>query len=90
MPGNNRLDISCARNSATATMRQIFNCAAISSKMDIRMTKPKLVSSCCVNTVVCVMNPGPIAEVAIKNAAPSKADLAFEAANANELFDKVS
>ena len=36
------------------------------------------------------MKPGPIAEVAIKNAAPSKADLALEAANANELFDKVS
>ena len=36
------------------------------------------------------MKPGPIAEVAIKNAAPSKADLALEAASAFELFVKVS
>ena len=39
--------------------------------------KPKLVSSSCVNTVVCVMKPGPMADVAIKNAAPNKADLFF-------------
>src|SRR5688572_1365018 len=75
MPGSRRLEISCARISVTAMMRHIFNCAARSSRMERRITKPKLVNSCWVKTVVCVMNPGPIAEVAIKNAAPSKADL---------------
>ena len=39
--------------------------------------KPKLVRSCWVKTVVCVMNPGPMADVAIKNAAPNNADLFF-------------
>lgn len=34
------------------------------------MTKPKLAAKDCVNTVVCVKNPGPIADVAIKKAAP--------------------
>jgi hypothetical protein len=35
------------------------------------MTKPKLAANCCVNTVVWVRKPGPIAEVAIKQAAPN-------------------
>jgi hypothetical protein len=43
--------------------------------MEISITNPKLVSSCWVNTVVCVINPGPMADVAIRNAAPSKTDL---------------
>ncbi len=34
------------------------------------MTKPKLAASSAVNLVVCVIKPGPIAEVAIRNAAP--------------------
>ncbi len=36
----------------------------------MRMTKPKLARSYPVNTVVCVRNPGPTADVAIKKAAP--------------------
>lgn len=36
------------------------------------MTKLKLANNFSVNTVVCVKNPGPIDEVAIKKAAPSK------------------
>src|SRR5574343_1649878 len=54
---------------------QIFSCAAISNKIERRMTKPKLAISSRVNTVVCVINPGPIAEVAIKKAAPKTADV---------------
>lgn len=46
----------------------------ISSKIEQRITNPKLVKSCDVKTVVCVMNPGPIAEVAIKKAAPTRAE----------------
>ena len=38
------------------------------------MTKPKLANNCFVKTVVCVKNPGPIAEVAIKKAAPVMTD----------------
>jgi hypothetical protein len=53
----------------------VFNCAPISSNTETNITKPKLVISCCVNTVVCVKNPGPIEELAIKNAAPKTAEL---------------
>ena len=46
--------------------------------IDIRITKPKLVSNCCVNTVVCVIKPGPIAEVAMRKAAPNITDDFFK------------
>ena len=36
----------------------------------MRITKPKLEMSCSVYTDVCVRNPGPMEEFAIKNAAP--------------------
>lgn len=49
----------------------------MSSKIEIRMTNPKLVSNCSVNNDVCVRKPGPIAEVAIRNAAPSIAEFRF-------------
>ena len=42
----------------------------------MRMTNPKLVRSSCVKTEVCVRKPGPIAEVAMRKAAPSIALLA--------------
>ena len=45
----------------------------MSSKTETRITNPKLVSSCWVNTVVCVRKPGPIEEFAIKKAAPNPA-----------------
>ena len=46
----------------------------MSNKIEITITKPKLDSNCLVKTVVCVKNPGPMADVAIKNAAPVMAD----------------
>src|SRR4051794_3364801 len=55
----------------------MFTCAPISSNKEIRITKPKLVERSAVNFAVCVKNPGPIAEVAIKNAAPSIAEFFF-------------
>ena len=48
----------------------------MSNSIEQRITNPKLVTNCCVKTVVWVMNPGPIAEVAIRKAAPNNADLA--------------
>jgi hypothetical protein len=40
--------------------------------MDNKITKPKLAPSCAVKTAVCVKNPGPIADEAIKKAAPNR------------------
>ncbi len=71
-PGNTSFAISCARFPDTAMMRQMFSWAAISTRMEIRMTNAKLAMSCSVKTVVCVRNPGPIADVAMRNAAPSR------------------
>jgi hypothetical protein len=47
----------------------------MSRKMEIRITKPKLVSSSLVNKLVLFKNPGPIEEVAMRKAAPSMAGL---------------
>ena len=79
-PGNTRLAMSCARISATVMMRQIFICAPISSNSDTRITKPIEVPRSAVKRAVCVRKPGPMAEVAIRNAAPSRTDLVFNIA----------
>ena len=42
----------------------------MSNNTEINITKPKLAASSAVNLVVCVIKPGPMAEVAIKKAAP--------------------
>ena len=49
----------------------------MSNKIEIKITNPKLVSNCSVNKDVCVRKPGPMAEVAIKKAAPSIAEFFF-------------
>ncbi|MNT06465.1 hypothetical protein D3C86_756820 [compost metagenome] len=74
-PGNSLFAISCALISETAITRQIFNCTPISIRMDTRITNPKLAPSDFVKTVVCVRKPGPIADVAISNAAPISAEV---------------
>lgn len=43
----------------------------------MRITNPKLANSLLVNTAVCVRNPGPIADVAIKKAAAISGDEYF-------------
>ncbi len=48
--------------------------APISNKTDIKITNPKLAISSLVNLVVWVKKPGPMAEVAIRNAAPRIAE----------------
>ena len=52
-------------------MRQMFNCAPMSSRIESKITKPKLASSVCVKVAVWVRKPGPMAEVAIRKAAPN-------------------
>ena len=76
-PGNNLLERSCAWFSLTVIILQIFNWAPISITTEIRIINPKLVSSCCVKMLVLFKNPGPMADVAIKNAAPSIAEFFF-------------
>ncbi len=44
----------------------------MSIKTEMKITNPKLAFNSSVNFVVCVMNPGPIADVAMRNAAPNK------------------
>jgi hypothetical protein len=56
-------------------MRQIFICAPMSNKIEMTITNPKLESNCLVKTVVWVRKPGPIADVAIKKAAPVIAEV---------------
>ena len=81
-PGISSLAMMGARLLLTTKILQIFNCAPMSNSIDSRITKPKLASSCWVKTVVCVKNPGPIAEVAIKKAAPNIAFCFFPEFNA--------
>ena len=52
----------------------MFSWAKMSRMTDSRITKPKLARSCLVKTVVCVKNPGPTADVAIRKAAPNMTD----------------
>ena len=44
----------------------------------MRITNPKLANNSLVNRVVCVIKPGPMADVAIKKAAPKNAPEYFE------------
>ncbi len=61
---------SCARLPETPRMRQIFICTIMSIRIETKIAKANAALSLSVKTAVCVRNPGPIAEVAIKNAAP--------------------
>jgi hypothetical protein len=47
----------------------------MSNKIEIKITNPKLANNVLVNTAVCVRKPGPIADVAIKNAAAIMGEL---------------
>src|SRR5688500_8828583 len=52
--------------------RQMLSCAPRSKITDTRIAKPKLAPSCAVKTAVWVRKPGPIADVAMRNAAPTR------------------
>ena len=72
-PGSTWLASSWARMPETPMTRHTFSCTAMSTRMDTRIAKANAAPSCTVNTVVWVMNPGPIALVAMRNMAPSRA-----------------
>ena len=74
---------SCARRSATAITRQMLSCAPRSKSTDTRIANPKLAPSWLVKTAVCVRNPGPIALVAIRKAAPTRTLLMFDRDSGN-------
>src|SRR5690606_13228460 len=61
------------RNPETPITRHTFNWTAMSTRIETRMAKAKAAPSWTVNSVVWVMNPGPMALVAIRKTAPSKA-----------------
>src|SRR5699024_4948390 len=54
-------------------MRQILSWMARSMRIDARIAKAKAAPICAVNVAVCVMKPGPIAEVAMRKMAPTMA-----------------
>ena len=72
-PGSTFPANSCARRPEIPMTRHTFNCTAMSTRMETRMANAKAAPSCTVNTVVWVMNPGPIALVAMRNMAPNSA-----------------
>ena len=53
-------------------MRQMLSCTTAVTAIVTAMAKAAEAKSCCVKTVVCVKNPGPMADVAIRNAAPRR------------------
>ena len=55
-------------------IRQTLACTAMSTRMETRIAKAKAAPSWTVKAVVWVMNPGPMALVAMRNMAPSRAD----------------
>ena len=72
-PGSTLFATSCPRIPDTHRTLHTFNCTIAAKITDIKITNPKLPCRLSVNLPVCVRNPGPIAEVAIRNAAPIKA-----------------
>ena len=71
-PGNAWLARSWARRPETPMMRHTLSWMAMSTTTETRITQAKAAPSCTVNVVVWVRNPGPIADVAIRNIAPRK------------------
>ena len=59
------------------TTRQIFCCTTKSMIIEAKIPKPKALPNVTVKVAVCVIKPGPIAEVAIKKIALIKEDRRF-------------
>ena len=68
---------SCPRRPVVQSTRQMFSWAMAERIRDARITKPKLAPNYPVKVEVCVRKPGPIADVAIRKAAPNSAPLDF-------------
>ena len=72
-PGRRRLASSWARSPETPRTRQTFIWIAMSTRIETTIAKAKAAPSSMVKVVVWVMNPGPMAEVAMRNIAPRMA-----------------
>ena len=73
-PGSTLLAISCPRIPETPIIRQTFTCVETSSRMAQTITAAKDERYWAVKVEVWVRKPGPIAEVAIRNAAPRRTE----------------
>jgi hypothetical protein len=73
-PGATRLPSSWARRPLTPITRHTFSCSAMSMTIETAMAKANAAPSWTVNVVVWVMKPGPMAEVAMRNIAPSRVE----------------
>ena len=73
-PGATRLPSSWARRPLTPITRHTFSCSAMSMTIETAIAKANAAPSWTVKVVVWVMKPGPMAEVAMRNIAPSRVD----------------
>src|SRR3954454_13806841 len=78
-PGTTRLPNSWARRPDTPMTRHTFSWRAMSMTIETAMPNAKAAPNCTVKAVVWVMKPGPMAEVAIRNIAPSRVERVLEA-----------
>ena len=62
----------------TPIMDHILSCVVTSRRMVHTITIAKIAPYCPVKVAVWVKNPGPMADVAIRNAAPKSAVILFE------------
>ena len=76
-PGKTLFAISCPLILETARTLHTFNCATKDIITEANITKANVAPISFVKTAVWVINPGPIADVAIKNAAPKRTDKLF-------------
>ena len=69
LPGSAALASADALRRDSAIMRQTLSCTTKSMRTDARMPKANAGPSFVVKVAVCVMNPGPMADVAIRKMA---------------------
>src|SRR3954467_15555808 len=78
-PGTTRLPNSWARRPDTPMTRHTFSWRAMSMTIETAIANANAAPNCTVKAVVWVMKPGPMAEVAIRNIAPSRVERVLEA-----------
>ena len=78
-PGATRLPSSWARRPLPPITRQTSSCSAMSRTIESAIAKVNAAPSWTVTVVVWVVKPGPMAEVAMRNTAPSSVERVPEA-----------
>ena len=78
-PGATRLPSSWARRPLPPITRQTSSCSAMSRTIETAIAKANAAPSWTVTVVVWVVKPGPMAEVAMRNTAPSSVERVPEA-----------